>query len=1039
MKRFVNAAVAFAVTFVAYQAYVLGVAPLIEPQIAFKEYDAAEEADWRGGKRAVVRYQEMLRSYLPAGHWALSGSPKVVEYAPASVVAVIDDFEPMDRGRLKLTKCLLVAFPTPRPIDGPPPRDAIVIEAPDNTTIQFDDLNADFDLASGKLGRPVAAELPGEFVIRSDMKEAGPHDDLYLVTSDLHFNQSMIWTRSAVDLRLGPHRAHGRVLEIRLLKEPHTGAGSSGLPIAGVESLEIREQVRATIDVRQFKKSDPASERVVLTPQGPVRLASAEAPLAASEPLEVTSAGPFRFDFTGFVASLQDDVRAALPNAAGPSDQLHCRELRLHFGDQRGDSAALNPAHEPDLARRQGRTLGGLTPRRVEAVGSPVRLDSPTRQAAVRATRLEAWLGERRLRIEGAPASLAQGLSELQAPLLEYDAPPEDSNQAIGDLLVAGPGWVRFAPDADRQGRAYQARWSALPDGQPAVTMRRDPRGQPLLTILGRPEFAASGLGKMRADRVTMQLREVQPDGPDGPAFEISTGGKPGQLAVLAKRIDATGRVDFVGKQFKGHSDTLATLLLPIAAPTESGGRGLGSTVAFQSAGAEAQPSLYELNTRNIQIEVGLHGRQATPLALVCDGGVKIDELTSDPAKQPLKILGDQLRVDRLDRPGGARLTLAGRQNADPSGTGDLRGLAEIQSQGLRVWVKDLHIDQGAGRAWTEGRGDARLTLRAAGPAAPLGGEATLRWRGGMQFDGSLMTLSDEVYAEASNGWLHCAALTAKLSDPIDLRGGGSGLSGSAVDVEEVECVGGVTIDYRTTDEVGQRSHEHAQLASLAYNQRTGAIAGQGPGSIRSTRLASGGLLDQGQKKDADKAGLRFLRVDFRNALGGNANERAIRFLGGVQAVYGPVLAWEQQLPLQSPQGVPPEAAELRCDELRVHESPAASVARGAQQGAPFGPIELRAIGSVRIDASVGEAGGGVVAEAASASYSQAGDRVVLEGSGSQLARLWARPDGSQPYAPATARRITHYLSQGRTSIDDLRGVEYQPGPNASRPLPPRR
>ena len=173
--------------------------------------------------------------------------------------------------------------------------------------------------------------------------------------------------------------------------------------------------------------------------------------------------------------------------------------------------------------------------------------------------------------------------------------------------------------------------------------------------------------------------------------------------------------------------------------------------------------------------------------------------------------------------------------------------------------------------------------------------------------------------------------------------------------------------------------------------------------------------------------------------MGGNANERAIRFLGGVRAVYGPVLAWEHQLPLHSPEGVPPDAAELRCDELRVHESPAASVSRGAQQNAPFGPVELRAISSVRIDASVGEAGGGVVAEAANASYSQAADRVILEGSGSQLARLWARPDASQPSAPATARRITHYVSQGRTSIDDLRGVEYQPGQNASRPLPPRR
>jgi hypothetical protein len=56
------------------------------------------------------------------------------------------------------------------------------------------------------------------------------------------------------------------------------------------------------------------------------------------------------------------------------------------------------------------------------------------------------------------------------------------------------------------------------------------------------------------------------------------------------------------------------------------------------------------------------------------------------------------------------------------------------------------------------------------------------------------------------------------------------------------------------------------------------------------------------------------------------------------------------------------------------------------------------------------------------------------------LAKLWARQNGQQEYAPATAQRLTHYITLGRTTIDDLRGAEYQPPPtNANRPSAPPR
>ncbi len=1053
MKRFLNAAVALAVTFVAYQAYVLGVVPVVEPKIVVREFDEASQDDWEISKNAVRRYQGLLSHYVPVGHWSLQGTPKVFEYAPASVMVVLDNFVPVEGGRLKLTKCLVVAFPTPRVPGEAPPRDAIIIEPPNDTLIQFDNPDAKFDLSGGPIGNPVAAEFPGELVVRSDMKEAGPQDDLRLVTRDLHFNQSLIWTRAAVDLRMGSHRARGRVLEIRLLKDPHARNGSSEMPIAGVESLEIREQVQALIDTEKLDpKRANAPKRITAVPRRDARgrfLQTAATDEAAVGLLEVTSAGPFRFDFTKFVASLQDNVRAVLPQPDGSNDQLTCRELRLHFGDKRGGASALNPADEPELAKRQGNRLSSLTPQRLEAVGSPVRLDSPSQRAAFRGTRLQGWIGDRRLRIEGAPAQLSHGLSEVQAPLLEYDAPAKDSGKTIGDFLAAGPGWLRIA-DPNGPGRSYEARWEALPSGQPSVALKRDHRGQPVLSLIGRPQFAATGFGKLRADRVAVQLREVPADGKDGPAIELDDNPKTENGAVLVRRIDATGSVDFLGKQVVGEAESLVALIRPIG-PGQvdtQGGPAFGRPVSV----APSQPSResdrrYRLKTKSIQVDVGLQGRRATPLSVVCDGGVKLEEEPRADRQQPLRILGKQLRVDRLDRRGGARLTLSGSDRSTPANQDDLTGLAEIQAQGLRVWVKDLHIDQAAGKAWTEGRGDARLTLKSGGrdstlgAVAPLGGEATLRWRGGMQFDGRRLALTDDVLAEATGGWLRCETLAATLTQPIDFRGGG-GVRGAAVDVSEVTCSGGITVDYRSTDDGGPRSHERARFDdSITFNKQTGAITGRGRGSIRSVHLAGSGgpLSGDRQAPAAGGDGLRYLRVDFRDAIDGNLNNRAVRFLGDVRAVYGPVLAWEHQLPLQSPDGVPPDAAELSCNDLRVNEDPAANVRRGPNGKASLGPIELKALGNVRIDATLGEEGGGLVAEAAAASYAQAADRFVLEGDTQQLARLWARPDATKPFVPASARRLTHYLKLGRTKVEDLRGAEYQTGRGGVLPTPPRR
>src|SRR5690606_23769775 len=119
----------------------------------------------------------------------------------------------------------------------------------------------DFQPARGKMGRIVKGDLPGKVVIRSDMQEAGPHDDLLITTHDLVMNETLIRTESQVEARLGGSRLRGTRMDIRLSRDEHIPQGPS---INGVQSLEIFHDVRMRLDVGQSKLlGGEKSDRVV--------------------------------------------------------------------------------------------------------------------------------------------------------------------------------------------------------------------------------------------------------------------------------------------------------------------------------------------------------------------------------------------------------------------------------------------------------------------------------------------------------------------------------------------------------------------------------------------------------------------------------------------------------------------------------------------------------------------------------------------------------------------------------------------------------
>jgi hypothetical protein len=229
-------------------------------------------------------------------------------------------------------------------------------------------------------------------------------------------------------------------------------------------------------------------------------------------------------------------------------------------------------------------------------------------------------------------------------------------------------------------------------------------------------------------------------------------------------------------------------------------------------------------------------------------------------------------------------------------------------------------------------------------------------------------------------------------------------------------------------------------LERLRINQQTGAISGDGPGVIRSTRFGAGLATLTGPQAGAAQtrvsgpqtssgSKLHFLRIDFQRGLAGDMYVRTLSFDGRVRTVYGPVDAWEQELDTNRPETLPPDSVLLSCDQLRINEDPIATaashIAREAQTR-PLGPVQLEARGNVRIDGQ-SESQGIFGAVADRATYEQTKDVFLLEGGARSLAQLWLRRYPGEQVTPLSAGRIRYDRTTGLPKVERFQFLEITP------------
>lgn len=1050
LKRIIRSLVAFAAIVVAYQAYVLLAVPWMEPPIVPRQQAPIPPPDIPGGNTSGTRYQRLLANYFPPDHWSQQRPPKVIAGSNQQAMLVLDDYKRHDDGRVDIARFALLMFPTPLRDDVDAPRDAVVLEAPQGAKLQFDEFRPE----RGVIGRITRGEFPGRITIRSDMREPGPDDDLLIETADLSMNTKLLYSTNPVRFRMGRNVGGGNELEIRFLDDEHGVPSDSGLKIAGIDALEIRRDVRA----RLFLESDsllPGEEKDKKKKEpSPSPSLQGRGTKNDDSPVEVSCSGPFHFDFVRYVAGFDRDVEMRQIRADGPSDQLSAQQVDVHFAPRQEEGVAPETV-VVDPSKRQQRDIGRLEPVAVVAQGHPVVVSSPMRNAEARGGRVQLGLRDRRVVVSGgSDVRLVYGSNVLQAPAIEYQHPAPEAGTRIGRFRATGPGTLDYVFDPKKPEQVFRATW------QTSVGLGRY-QGQPLLTLVGRPQMGVAKMGALEADQIQVFVRETDGSAGSGGVPLPGDIGGDGKLQIVPDRLAAIGGVEVESRELTGNTEELLVAFRveppAVGAPGAAGSPAPGVNGNGEANGrlaavrpAEQPQQAYHINTDRLRIEVAVRGERMAPTNLSCDGNVLFREIPLvATAEKPLEVRGGQLTVDNLDS--DMRVTVAG---SPPGGASESQE-AVVAARGMNVLARTVQLDQRENRMWIDGPGKATMLMAGKGMGSLFGPAAAnkantpqpkpnaasvdpvdITWQGGLNFDGEFIVIRHNVAVQGADEWIHCHELAARLTKKVEF---GKHTDQQSVDLAEIECRGQVVLDYRSRDELGLSSHERMKLERLSINQQTGAISGDGPGELRSTHFsdqmsmlagpANGGKPNAVAPPPGVRGGkLHFLRVDFQRALAGNLIHRELRFVERVRTVYGPVDSWEQELDGSRRDQLPPDTMTLACDDLAINEDPQAvraAVNPNEPDKRKIGPVQLRATGNVRIDGQ-SEAEGRFGASAESASYEQSKDVFVLEGSEGTPATLWRRQGADDNSPPLHAQRINYDRSTGQVS-GRFKYLEYVP------------
>lgn len=1011
MARLIRVSTSFAAVLTAYCVYAVVAVPLIEPPARSPRSRPARVDRSRAASRVDAGLAELEGLIPPEARQKLE-HPKILESEQLKLL--LCDYTNLGDGRVRIQPCLLIY----KPGGGGEGAAAapIVLYAPDGALMRFD---RPLDLRRGNVGRPVSGRLLGEITIRSPGRQPGPHDDLEIITRDVQLTGDRISTQNPVRFRYGASFGSGRNLEITLLDdEDRPRAGKESFKITGIELFEIRQLDRLHLE---FPEARPA--------------AAAGAGQAADtsnwdsrRPLEITCRGPFRFDPVRQFATFAEQVDVLQLNPNGPVDQINCERLTIHFSRSRQGLLELSAPNR--AARRAGQSgETSLQVREIEAIGNPVIVRAPTRDAEARGERLGYDVQQEQIVLEGSgEVFLRQGKNEIRARSVRYRS---KGKGRLGELFSQGPGWMR-GELADRPGQEVLVRWGQQFQLQPYEE-------QHVASLAGDVELNYSGIGNLKAGEVHCWLFEI-PAGPGHEKLEVkpdrmlvqgheagnATPAAPSRQRSLprelppvagdrnpasryAVEIDSPqifGGVNRMEVWFEEPSRPAAATAapgLPVAVPPAGPPAAAPLAERLEASPAEPLQRRFRVRGQLVQSRVLIRERRGELSELMLEGDVELDEIPLLPAsEQPIRVSGDRIQAIDAESP-NTNISVIGRP-------------AQFRGRGLTLTGTNINVNAGTNRLWIDGSGQMELPLDRDLKGEPLAkpGAIQVSWQQRMDFDGQTALFEEAVTANTASEVLRTETLEVRFTRPIQFRQAGSQ---PAPDLDRLTCRGGVLFEGRGFEESAQVSWQQFEAGQLSIDRTRGEIHAQGPGRVTSIRPRVANLtLRRGAEPPAalpppsPGGKLACLDVRFQDSLSGDINNRKLVFHDQVQSVYGDVASWQSRLDIHDPDALGETGVKLSADQLSVAE--AITPLTGRQT------VELEALGNVIAENRT------YTARASRLTYSESKDLLILEGNGHVPAELAHQKFIGGPVLTSAARQIYFWPSTKSVKVADGRSLE---------------
>lgn len=1035
----------FAIVLGVYWFYALLIVPFIEPQ-----------ANLRAGTKrigrnltasATERYHDLLVSLFDEGTWERS-SPKILETDQG--LLLFRDHKSLPGGEMEVfpfTVVLRAQDDESRQATTGKKKRLMVLRAREGATLVFD---KKLDLTRGDMGKLQRARLRGRVTIFGPESRPGANDELSIVTHNVHINQQRVVTRHDVAFRMGPHYGNGRNLTIDLFPKKASNSDDSSRQFGNMKLLELVHVDKINLQLKsgglmgdpkrtgnfQSAARKPSTQGVTVP----------TAPENPTTPVEITCRGPFQFDFVKSVASFQDHVNVVAIPQEGAADQLNCQLLEVYLnseGDSKTGKAQTSSASDDSTA--------GMDVRRLLAVGHPVTMRVPSRKAEAIGQRLEYNFLTRRIKLTAPDqVSLKHEGDQVEARDIDYTIA---ENNRLGTLVAKGPGWISHAGRGDKAG--FTARWSRLLDMQ-----TRD--GRHVVSVLGKAHLGLEGMGKIFADEIFMWLLEVPKadtvrthSSRVGKTAESSRANEPG-TEVIPDKLLARRNVTIESPQLSARTKKLEAWFKQgppdvSAARSENANSDRDNPVALAANPLVVQPGSaavsgngfsqgkqqrFDLTGDLIRANLLQLGRQTEISSVDVAGNVNLVEIDGfEPDQEPLHIRGDVLQLvpteDKL-----AKVYVVGQP-------------ANVAARGLVMKSNRVNLDQARNLMWIEQAGEmtfpAQLPKRPANqsavPPPPLK-DSHVNWKGSMQFDGRTVHLEDEVVFRGEhllesgevismNG--RSQTLDVALMQPISFKEPSRGRK-RETKIRQIAMDGGVYLENHGRDEQGRHgSTDRLSTRNLVIDYFTGEIRADGRGWLKSVRHGNdalakraGGRRTAAAGSSGKKDGLVFVHVTYDNGITGDLFRHEINFHQNVEAIYGPVQNWDDELDPTQRGGLGPEGVTLNCDKLTVVEM--GSRIQGRRS------LELKALGNTHIEGEQFEANADRV------SFAEAKSVVVLEGTNRVNAELWHQHRIGAPRDHAAARKIYYFRDTNEVRVEDARfldlsrgGMSFRPRPNPQR------